>query len=123
MTKRGRKEIRRDEELAAKIQEMRQYGLTMEEVASLTSLSIPTLYKLYDQELKVGQAAANLVVGKKLFERCKTGDVAALIFWAKTRMGWKETQKVDLTSSDGSMAPLPQAIQIVGVEIEKRKEE
>ena len=27
------------------------------------------------------------------------------MFWAKTRMGWKETQGVEHTSPDGSMSP------------------
>jgi len=28
-----------------------------------------------------------------------------MIFWMKTRAGWREKQEVDLTSSDGTMTP------------------
>jgi hypothetical protein len=27
------------------------------------------------------------------------------MFWAKTRMGWRETQEINHTSEDGSMSP------------------
>lgn len=108
---RGRKPVKRDPDIAQKVFAMRQYGLTIEQVSDLVSLSTNTLYKLYGGELENGVAAANLVVGKKLFERCQAGDVTALIFWAKTRMGWQEKQKVDVSNSDGSLAPR-QAINI-----------
>lgn len=90
---RGRKSIKRDEEEAKKIAAMRQFGLSIEQVCVLTGLSRATVYKLYAHELEEGVAAANLLVGKKLFERCQAGDVTALIFWAKTRMGWREKDK------------------------------
>ena len=112
----GRKAIRRDPKLAEQIQAMRQYGTSIEDVSRAVGISVPTLRKLYANELEKGAALANIAVGKKLFERCMAGDAAALIYWTKTRMGWKETQKVDLTSSDGSMSPLPQAIKVVFVD-------
>lgn len=65
------------------------------------------MVKLYKQELITGRTNANVKVGKRLFEKAMSGDTTALIFWAKTRMGWRETQKIDLSSSDKTMSPAP----------------
>jgi hypothetical protein len=58
----------------------------------------PTLYKVFRAELDDGANAANALVITNLF-RMATGKgpqaVTAAIFWAKTRMGWKETTVVE----------------------------
>ncbi len=117
----GRPSIKFNPEIAAQVQAMSQYGAPQDDIATALGMSLPTLRKLYRKELNKGAITANTLVGKKLFERCQAGDVTALIFWAKTRMGWKETQKVDLTSSDGSMTPLPQAVKVIFVDAENGK--
>ena len=38
---------------------------------------------------------------KRLFDKAISGDTTALIFWAKVRMGWKETQKVEPSLGEG----------------------
>ena len=116
--KTGRPRIKHDPAIAEQVQSMSQYGVPQAQIAELLGLSVPTLRNLYGAELGNGMALSNLAVGKKLFERCMAGDVPSLIFWAKTRMGWKETQKVDVSNSDGSMRPLPQAVQVILVDAE-----
>jgi hypothetical protein len=44
-------------------------------------------------------------VGGALFNKAKGGDTAAMIFWMKTRAGWREKNEIDHISSDGSMTP------------------
>lgn len=116
--KTGRPRIKHDPAIAEQVQSMSQYGVPQAQIAEMLGLSVQTLRNLYGAELGNGMTLSNLAVGKKLFERCMAGDVPSLIFWAKTRMGWKETQKVDVTSSDGSMRPLPQAVQVILVDAE-----
>lgn len=111
--KTGRPRIKYDPAIAEQVQSMSQYGLPQAQIAEMVGLSIQTLRNLYGAELGKGMSLSNLAVGKKLFERCMAGDVPSLIFWAKTRMGWKETQKVDVTSSDGSMSPLNVTVRFV----------
>lgn len=111
----GRPKIAHDPQMAEKIQSMRQYGATLENVADVTGLSIPTLRKLYGRELAAGESMANIAVGKKLFERCMAGDVAALIFWAKTRMGWREKEapgvEVNIVNQQKAISQARQQIQ------------
>lgn len=72
-----------------------QYGVPHEDIAATLGMCVETMQRLYSHELVKGRAAANAKIGKRLFEKAMSGDTSALIFWAKTRMGWKETQKVE----------------------------
>jgi hypothetical protein len=58
--------------------------------------------KYYKKELSDGRIDANATIGKGLFEQAKNGNTAAAMFWLKTRAGWKETQKLEMTGEDGS---------------------
>lgn len=104
---RGRPKKKYSEDQAIQVQALSQYGVPQEDIAAHIGLCVETMLALYDQEYRKGKAVANAKVGKRLFEKCESGDTTALIFWAKTQMGWKETQKVDHTSSDGTMTPSP----------------
>lgn len=107
----GRKRIERDPELAKKVQLMAQYGLPQEDIARLIDMSRPTLCRLYRKELDKGVAYANMRVGQKLFELCMNGDVTAMIFWAKTRMGWHTIPKFDeKAQAHNNLEQLKQAI-------------
>ena len=60
-----------------------------------------TLRLHYRDELDLASAKANAVVGGALFNKAKAGDTTAMIFWMKTRAGWKETHGVEHTGKDG----------------------
>ena len=66
-------------------------GIPQENIARLFGIDDKTLRKHFREELDNGATKANMVVGGALFNKAKGGDTSALIFWAKTRMGWKET--------------------------------
>lgn len=107
----GRKKIEYDPELGKKVQGMAQYGLPQDDIARLVGISSPVLRRLYRKELDNGVAVANLKVGQKLYDQCMAGDVTAMIFWAKTRMGWHQTQKDDGKNQvQSSLEQLKQAI-------------
>lgn len=67
-------------------------GYTQEQIASLMGKSVDSLGRYCGDELKNGALKVNAQIGGKLFQKAMAGDTASLIFWAKTRMGWKETQ-------------------------------
>lgn len=81
------------------------FGLPQEDIAAYIGVSHVTLRKYYAEQLKVSAIKANAQVGKYLFNLasgqalkqgashgdCKT----AAMFWAKTRMGWRETQHIE----------------------------
>jgi hypothetical protein len=80
-------------------------GTTQAVIADILGIDVKTLTKYYRTELDQALAQANASVGGALFNKAKGGDTTAMIFWMKTRAGWREKQDVDITSSDGSMTP------------------
>lgn len=80
-------------------------GTQQHVIADILGIDDKTLRKHYREELDQAMAKANATVGGALFNKAKSGDTAAMIFWMKTRAGWKERQEIDHTSSDGSMTP------------------
>lgn len=76
-------------------------GLTQKQVATMMGITDRTLQKRFRAELDDAGAIANAKVASKLFSRCMKGDTIALIFWAKSRLGWNERQKLEVTGADG----------------------
>lgn len=66
-------------------------GYTQEQVAALLETSVDSLARHCRRELDLGALTVNAKIGGKLYQKAMAGDTASLIFWAKTRMGWKET--------------------------------
>ena len=67
-------------------------------------ISEPTLRSAFRKEIDTGKATADAQVARNLHKlACGSGSVAvsAAIWWTKTRMGWKETQKIEHSGPDG----------------------
>ena len=86
------------------VEAMSGYGLPIEQIAILVRNGIDsdTLRKHFATELVAGKAKANSGVGRTLFQKAMGGDTAAMIWWSKTQMKWKETQAHELTGADGA---------------------
>ena len=80
-------------------------GTTQETIASILGIDPKTLRLHYREELDHASAQANATIGGALFNKAKSGDTTAMIFWMKTRAGWRERHDINHTSSDGSMTP------------------
>jgi len=80
-------------------------GTQQHVIADILGIDAKTLRKHYREELDQSMAQANAQIGGALFNKAKGGDTAAMIFWMKTRAGWRERQEIDHTSSDGTMTP------------------
>ena len=80
-------------------------GTRQEAIASIIGIDPKTLRKYYRKELDQSKAKANATIGGALFNKAKSGDTAAMIFWMKTQAGWRETQDLNHRSEDGSMSP------------------
>ena len=80
--------------LRRQVEAMAGYGIPELGIAKVIGVDPKTLRKHYRSELDLGHLKANSAVAQSLFKKA-TGDgpqsVTAAIFWAKTRMGWKET--------------------------------
>lgn len=80
-------------------------GTPQEDIARVLGIDAKTLRKYYRDELDLALAKANATIGGALFNKAKSGDTSAMMFWLKTRAGFRERQDIDHTSSDGSMTP------------------
>ena len=57
------------------------------------------------EQYKKGKARAIGTVAKGLVKQAMDGNTSAAMFYLKTQAGWRETQHIDHTSSDGTMSP------------------
>lgn len=80
-------------------------GTDQDQIASILEIDAKTLRKHYRAELDNSMAKANATIGGALFNKAKSGDTSAMIFWMKTRARWSERTEIDHSSSDGSMQP------------------
>lgn len=90
---------------AEQVEKMAAAGVSMEDIAFFLDMDAKTCRKLYHDTWRKGKIKANNNIASALYNKAiKDKDTSAMIFWAKTQMGWRETVHVDNTSSDGSMA-------------------
>jgi hypothetical protein len=86
------------------VKAMSGYGITQEDIATVLGIDSKTLRLYYAEELAKGAPEANAAVAQSLFQMATKGkNVAAAIWWTKTRMGWKETVRVDGTGEGGAI--------------------
>lgn len=71
-------------------------GLTAEQIAEILSISKETIWNHYKKELQFAAQEANAMVVGSLYRNCIAGNVAAQIFWCKTRLNWRETSTVEV---------------------------
>ena len=85
-------------------------GTQQHVIADILGIDAKTLRKHYREELDQSMAQANAQIGGALFNKAKGGDTAAMIFWMKTRAGWRETNHT-LHGNDPDN-PLPAAVSV-----------
>ncbi len=99
----------------AEVSALKSFGVPQEQIASYIGIDAKTLRKHYSDELATAQTKADATVARFLYNAASgkaiehganySDCVRAAMFWAKTRMQWRETNHHDVTSSDGSMSP------------------
>jgi hypothetical protein len=105
------------DESRAEVRALASFGLPQEDIAEyIGGISHVTLRKHYAQELKLSAIKANATVGKYLFSLASGQAIAkgathgdcrtAAVFWAKTRMGWRETDRLEHSGPDGGAIPV-----------------
>jgi predicted ArsR family transcriptional regulator len=76
-------------------------GIRYIDIAQKLDITDDTLRKHYKKELEEGRIDANTQMGTTLFQQAKAGNTTALIFWLKTRAGWKETSVTEHAVGEG----------------------
>jgi DNA-binding Lrp family transcriptional regulator len=79
-----------DEALREKVRHLAGLGVPQDDIAKIVGCSPKTLRKRFREELDRGVAEANAVIAGCLFAAAKAGNIAAMIFWMKTRARWRE---------------------------------
>lgn len=95
----------------AEVQALASFGVPQGDIARYIGIAERTLRKHYRDELDLAEVKANAQVGRFLFgvasgQALKQGATyadctRAAMFWAKTRMRWRETDRLELTGQDG----------------------
>ncbi len=116
-----RKKFEATDEKKRQVEKLAGLGLPHTQISVVIGCSRETLEKNFKEELIKGKAVANTKISQTLFEKAIQGNTALLIFWAKTQMGWKEVQGLELTGKDGQ--PLDDAKQRLLARIPQNDEE
>jgi len=98
-------------------------GARVDDIGTKLGISHDTVLKYYRQELEEGRIDANAQVAQTLFQQAKSGNTAAMIFWMKTRAGWKEKTTHELVGADGGPIQSATVLEVVGVEAKNRTAE
>lgn len=101
------------EQTRSQVSALKSFGVNLDDIAAYIGIDRKTLSKYYDEEIKTAQIKANAQVGKYLYTAASgkliddgathSDCLRSAMFWAKTRMGWKEHDGLDITNSDGSL--------------------
>ena len=98
---RGRPKHEPTEKMRTEVLALAGFGVRVDDIAIHIGITKPTLEKYYKKELATGAIKANAAVAKTLFQKAIDGDTTACIFWLKTRAGWRETQRTEITGENG----------------------
>jgi hypothetical protein len=73
-----------------KVRYLAGLGVRQDDIAKIIACAPKTLRKRFRDDLDRGVADANATIAGCLFLAAKAGNIAAIIFWLKTRANWRE---------------------------------
>src|SRR5437764_6151404 len=89
--------------LREKVRHLAGLGVPQDDIAKIIGCAPKTLRKRFRDELDRGVAETNAMISGFLFNAAKAGNIAAIIFWLKTRAHWRERVEADgLNANAGS---------------------
>jgi len=84
-----------NEAMREKVRYLAGLGVRQDDIAKIIGCAPKTLRKRLRDELDRGVAEANATISGYLFAAAKAGNIAAIIFWLKTRVNWRERMAPD----------------------------
>ena len=84
-----------------KVRHLAGLGVRQDDIARIVRCWPKTLRKRCRDDLDCGVAEANAIVSGSLFAAAKAGNIAAQIFWLKSRAQWRERAASDNRAADG----------------------
>jgi hypothetical protein len=103
----ARKALLLNEMVREKVRHLAGVGVRQDDIAKIIGCAPKTLRKRCRDDLDRGVAEANAMVSGYLFANAKAGNVAAQIFWLKTRAHWRERAVSDnlAPGNDAELSP------------------
>jgi hypothetical protein len=103
----ARKAFAVSDEVRERVRYLSGVGVRQDDIARIVGCAPKTLRKRLRDELDCGIAEANATVAGYLFNQVKAGNITAIIFWLKTRAGWREREGVEeQTSAAGTQSEI-----------------
>lgn len=103
-----RKKHERTDQNAKMVEALAAAGYTQEEIGLTIGVSHVTVRRYYRDELDTGALRANAKVAARLFNSAMGTNgcpwpqqMTAMVFWAKTRLGWRETNAHEISGPGG----------------------
>src|SRR5580692_88384 len=85
------------------VRAMAGFGVPQDDIATFLEIDAKTLRKHFRSELDRGSIEANVKVAQTLFTMATVDkNVAAAIFWMKSRGGWREKTSIEQLGPDGN---------------------
>jgi hypothetical protein len=84
-----------NEAVRERVRHLAGVGVRQDDIARIIGCTPKTLRKRLRDELDRGVAEANATIAGYLFAAAKAGNIAAIIFWLKTRAHWRERNATD----------------------------
>jgi hypothetical protein len=84
-----------NEAVRERVRHLAGVGVRQDDIARIIGCAPKTLRKRLRDELDRGVAEANATIAGYLFAAAKAGNIAAIIFWLKTRARWRERTAAD----------------------------
>jgi hypothetical protein len=91
----ARKAFAVNDAVRERVRHLAGVGVRQDDIARIVGCSAKTLRTRLREELDRGIAEANATVAGYLFAAAKAGNIAAMIFWLKTRARWRERTAAD----------------------------
>ena len=90
-----------------KVRHLAGVGVSQDDIAKIIGCAPKTLRKRFRADLDRGVAEANATMCGFLFAAAKGGNIAAIIFWLKTRAHWRERKPSEVPASGDGEANAP----------------
>lgn len=108
------------DEKRAIVRALAKYGVRQHDIAVQIGVAKGTLVKYYSEDLDAGMAEAAEGLAKTAYQMAMDGDVRMMIFLLKTRLGYRETTRIECSGPDGEPIKTEQAIRVTFVRPHKR---
>jgi hypothetical protein len=85
-----------NEAMREEVRRLAGLGLPQDDITKIIGCAPKTLRKHFRPELDRGAAEATATIAGCLFAAAKAGNIAAMIFWMKSRAQWRERPPADV---------------------------